>query len=307
MKKFIALAALLLVGCDRHFATSEVKEIGPNETAFLIALEGDTINNQDKLNSYAALQKAQQGVAVKRITIPHKLIDLCPSAPTHEECHYKDVPTAKLVVVNRSLVTREWTATATKGTSKSNQAISVETNESIDFDLGTIITAHINEADAAKFLYTFGGRTLGEVLDSDVRSVISASLSKSFGTHSLDDCRAHKIDYYVKAEREATEFFADKGVTIDKMALTEGMNYHDQSIQASINKHFAASQERAAASDQAAAANTLMANKEGFLMQQEMKLRGMALENQAEWIKKWNGVAPSTVAGSDTSMMVGLP
>lgn len=298
-EKLIPIVLILLVSaCGRH-AVDEVAEIAPNETAFLIAMDGDTKTNQVKFGSIEALQ--QNKIAAKRVIIPHKLLDLCPSCLWRQNA---DVPTARLIKINRAPVTREWTATD-KGTAKSNQAISVETNESIDFDVGAILTAHIDEEDAAKFLYFYSGRQLADIIDTDIRSFVSQSISSQFGRHSIDEGRREKIQYFDTAKQMTADFFKDRGISIDSLGMTEGMNYHDKRIQDAINKKFEAEQQTLAAKDLAQAAAILAANKDAVLMQQNLELRKIELDNQKAAISKWDGHMPY-VAGSE-GMIFNLP
>jgi hypothetical protein len=287
----MAFMALTLSGCMQP--VDELQEIKPNETAFLVSLEGDTDKNQAKFASIETLAKDK--ISAKRVVIPHKLINICPSCLLPE---YKDVPTARLFKVDRSIVSREWTRSHVTGTSAKDQSISVESNESIDFDLGATLSAHVAEEGTAKFLYFYAGRQLADIIDSDVRNFISSSLSTQFGSHSLNENRLNKVKYFAQAKQEAQDFFKEKGIVIDSFGFTEGMTYHDVRIQDSINKRFAAEQERAASIDLAASASTLMASKDAVLMQQTMKLRELELENTKAAIARWNGALPTNTGGA---------
>lgn len=313
MKKIIksvlsALAiTLILTGCDKPRAVNEVLEINANETAFLITLDGDTLATQKKFDSAAAFNTPDVKIAMKRVVIPHKIIDVCPTCGNGDKVKYKDVPTAKLIKISRAMVSREWTAVATKGTSKTNQAISVESNESIDFDLGAVITAYVKESDAALFLFNFGGKQLEEIIDVDIRNFVSQNLSASFGTHSLDDGRKDKIAYFNKARDDAKDYFSKLGITITAFGSTEGMNYHDESIQRSINKRFEAQQANMAATEMASAASKLTANASAVIMQQNYEIRKQEVENQKAAIAKWNGAGPSTMLSGGTGTMFNIP
>jgi len=87
---------------DRHVV------IGPNETAFVIPLEGDS-TAQGRVQSIDALEKAK--VMAKRIYLPVRKRDL-----GRGPANYEWVPTLKVVKVDRSPVTREWTAEVSTGT-----------------------------------------------------------------------------------------------------------------------------------------------------------------------------------------------
>lgn len=304
----IVLAAVtMLAACSpRVKAVDEVIEVAANETAFLIALDGDTLKNQKKFDSVAALEAPEVKIAMKRVIIPHKVIEVCPQCQEGDERKYKDVATAKLIKINRAMVSREWTAT-TKGTSSKNQAITVESNESIDFDLGAVITAQVTEKDAALFLYTFGGKQLEEVIDQDVRNYLAQSLSASFGTHDLETGRKDKIAYFNIARKDTAEFFAKKGITIVTFGSTEGMNYHDESIQRSINKRFEAQQANMAATEMASAAAKLVANRDAVITQQNYEIRKQEVENQKAAVAKWDGHGPQMMMGGSSNAMFNIP
>jgi len=304
----IVASSIVLGACSKSRALDEVVEIQPNETAFLIALDGDTLKNQKKFDSAAAFDTPEVKISMKRVVIPHKLLDVCPQCSESDDRKYKDIPAARLVKINRAMVSREWTAT-TKGSSTKNQAITVESNESIDFDLGAVITAQVKEKDASLFLYTFGGKQLEDVVDADVRNYLAQSLSASFGTHSLEEGRHDKILYFNAARKDAQDFFAGKGITIVTFGSTEGMTYHDESIQRAINKRFEAQQANMAASEMAAAASKLVANKEAVIVQQNYEIRKQEVENQKAAIAKWDGHGPSTmVSGSNgTGAIFNIP
>ena len=303
----VALASVAIIGCSpRMKAVDEVIEVAANETAFLIALDGDTLKNQKKFDSVAALEAPEVKVAMKRIIIPHKVLEVCPACNEGDERKYKDVATAKLLKIIRAMVSREWTATA-KGTSPKNQAITVESNESIDFDLGAVITAQVTEKDAALFLYTFGGKQLEEVIDQDVRNYMAQSLSSSFGTHSLEEGRHDKIAYFNTARKDAQDFFSKKGITIVTFGSTEGMTYHDESIQRAINKKFEAQQANMAATEMASAAAKLVANKEAVIVQQNYEIRKQEVENQKAAVSKWDGHGPTMMMTSGSNAMFNIP
>lgn len=310
-KTLISIAILgsitLLTGCNpTPVPHDEVFEIGPNQTAFLIALDGDTKSNQKKFDSAKALEENK--IAMKRVIIPHVIIDTCNGVTANcNGTRWIDAPKAKLITINRQLVSREWTATPQKGTSAKNQSITVESNESIDFDLGAVITAQVKEPDAALFLYTYGGKQLEEIIDSDIRNYMAQSLSEDFGTHALEEGRKNKIQYFRNAFKKAQEFFAEKGITILTFGSVEGMTYHDEQIQRSINKTFEAEQANLAASKQAEAAIKLSANKEAVLMQQSYEIRKQEVENQKAAIAKWDGHGPTVMTSSGSGQMFNIP
>jgi len=299
MKKYSSIivagiAAVLLTACTRPHPVDEIKEVGASETAFLVALDGDTLKNQSSLKSVEFLESAK--ISGKRIVIPHKIIDTCKDCFGND--HLMDVPTVKLYTINRAPVARSWTASPGTGTSINNQAFSVESSESIDYDIGATMLAHINEADTAKYLYLYSGVQLEKVIDNQVRTFVSAVVSREMGSHPLDWNRLNKNAVFTTAFKETKEFFSTQGITIDTLGYTEGMNYHDPSIQKAINAKFAADINVEIASKTLEAANKFAQSKDAVQAQQAIENRKRELDNNSAAITKWNGVLPSNMAGA---------
>lgn len=212
------------------------EEIGPNETAFLVPLEGDS-SAQGKFMSVEYLNGAK--VATKRVTIPTRQHDT-----GRLPGDYEWVPTMKLIKVDRTPVTRAWTKSGETGTNPSNQAFCVESKESIDFCAGGVAIATIAEDDAAKYQYNYAGKSLADVMDQDVHGYAGAIISREFGNRKLDDGRNSKADIFKAAFEETKTFFADKGVSLLQFGSSEGMNYTDPKIQAAINSTFVAENDK---------------------------------------------------------------
>ncbi len=145
-----------------------------------------------------------------------------------------------VIKVNRAPVTREWTQATSTGTSAKNQAIMVESVESIDFYLGVNTTALIQEEDASKFLYYFSGKSLDEVMDTVVRGYVQSYLYKEYGARTLEECRADKKKIFTALLDEARTTFKAKGITIENIGGSEGYTYKDPHIQDAINNVFTA-------------------------------------------------------------------
>lgn len=296
--KYLLVGALLstafLAGCTQPKAVDEIKIIGPSDTAFLVALDGDTLKNQNSMKSAEFLESAK--ISAKRVLIPHKIINTCPDCNTGDYSHYLDVPTAQLFTVSRAPVARSWTSSAATGTSAKNEAFSVESNESIDFDIGATIIAHVAEADTAKFLYLHSGSQLETVIDGQVRNYVSSILSREMGSHNIDWDRQNKNAVFTTAFNETKTFFAAQGITIDSLGFTEGMTYHDPAIQKAINAKFAADMNVQIAEKTLEAANQYAQAKDAVKVQQDIENRKRELDLQAAAIAKWDGKLPVTNA-----------
>ena len=225
MLRFTLLAPLFLAGCT----PPEVVEIKPNETAFLIQMDGNS-KTQKAFMSEDYL--AENKVASKRVIIPYIGV-------TGGGFRQK-VLAAKLITVDRTPVTREWTHSGETGTSHANQAISVESRESIEFTVGVVMTASVPEQSAAKFLYNYAGTPLSTIADTNIRGFVQAALSREFGARELDEARKDKAAIFAKVLQETRDNFSAKGISIDNLGYSEGMTYADAAIQKSINETFEA-------------------------------------------------------------------
>jgi hypothetical protein len=234
----LILVALSLGGCGwKPYDTPEYIEIKPNETAFLVPLEGQSNAGQAKFMSIEFLDAAK--VATKRVQIPHRW-----SQTGYFTSDGRWLPTMRVVTVDRTPVNREWVQAHERGTSLSDQAIYVESRESIDFRTGVSASAVITEEDAAMFLYWFNGKTLAQVMDENVRGAVQQVLWREFGSRSLDECRNDKARIMQIALSEISQSFKAKGVTITSLGGAEGLTYADPKIQEAINATFKAQNDR---------------------------------------------------------------
>jgi hypothetical protein len=154
------------------------------------------------------------------------------------------LPTVKLIKVQRSPVTREWTADPNSGTSKKNEAIWIESSDSVAFSLGFTCTAFIAEEDAARFLYWYPSGSLEKVMDAEMRGRIQQVGAEVAARYALDDLRARKQEIMDAVRKDVTTFFAERGITVSTAGMFGGMTYENPEIQKSIDKTFIAQQEK---------------------------------------------------------------
>lgn len=220
---------LFLSGCVGPAKIEPIEEIATNETAFLVPLEGATKSDQQKFMSIEYLETSK--VAAKRITIPIRQRDI-----GRMWWEYEWIPTMKVIKIDRSPVSREWTVETGTCTKTKNEAIELESLDSIGFSIGITITALVSEDNASKFLYYYAGKQLSNIIDENVRSYISSILSREFNSRKIEDCKNDKRKIMEIAQKEVTEYFSKMGITICNLGMVEGMNYTDKEIQDSINK-----------------------------------------------------------------------
>ncbi len=238
----LALGALPLfgTGCIKPFDRPEYVEIDTSETGFLIPLEGETAA-QTRFQSEDYL--VQRKVAAKRVQITHRW-----SQEGRVENDGRWIPTVRLVKVNRSPVTREWTmpqGPTTGGTVARglvDKAIWIESADSVGFSMGFTCTAFIAEEDAAKFLYWYPSGSLASVMDSEARGRIQQVAAEVAAKYPLDLLRAKKQEIADAVKHDVTNFFALRGVTVTTVGMFGGMTYENPAIQKAIDDTFISQQ-----------------------------------------------------------------
>ncbi len=228
----LLLAASTLTGCVRSYDKPEYVEIDTSETGFLIPLEGNTAD-QAKFESVDYLQARK--VATKRVQIVHRWNQEGRLSSTG-----RWFPTVRLVKVNRSPITREWTAEGKHVTG--DKAIWIESADSVGFSMGFTCTAFIDEKDAATFLYWYPSGSLATVMDGEVRGRIQQGAAEVAARYPLDGLRAKKQEIVDAVKLDLTMFFTTRGITITTVGMFGGMTYENPAIQKSIDETFIAQQ-----------------------------------------------------------------
>jgi hypothetical protein len=233
---FLMLAALPLAlgGCVRSYDRPEYAEIDTSETGFLIPLEGDS-GSQAKFQSEEYLRALK--VAAKRVQITHRW---------SQEGRFPNsgqwIPLVRLIKVNRSPVTREWTADAASGTAAKNQAIWIESSDSVGFSMGFTCTAFIPEEEAAKFLYWYPNGSLAHVMDTEVRARMQQIAAEVAARYRLDVLREKKQEISDAVRKDVIEFFVQRGVVVTTVGMFGGMTYENVEIQKAIDSTVIAQQ-----------------------------------------------------------------
>lgn len=301
MKKFIALILILIMsltmftGCVKPYDKPEFVTIEPHQTAFLIPLVGDT-TEQASFESEEMLMQAK--VSTKEIQIPHRWVQ---TRRWHWIGEYRD--TMKLIVVDRSPVTREWSSTKDVGTSTANQAIYAESSESIGFSAGMNCSAQIySEDDAVKFLYCYNNKPLSEIMDTEIRARVESKFVEECASRTLNEILIEK-EAIMNAVREDVEtYFAARGITITVLGMKDGLEYDDASIQKSINDKFSSEMRL----------TTQENENQRIISEAEAKAEANRILSESitpeileqMYYEKWNGVLPEVMTGSDTGIMV---
>lgn len=243
-------------GCLRPIDKPVYVDIGGSETVFIIQKEGD--NKQGAIDSEEYLEKSM--VQTKRIAITYRWVDTGRIDPS---CGYY-IANEQVVIVDRQAETREWTAEQGSGTSDKDQAIWVESSDSVGFSTGINITARIDShADAVKFLWNYAaapvrtipledsykedyevmGSSLENIMDSEVRTKVQEVFSREAAKYDMDELRTVKNEIMDAVKEDVVPFFAERGITITAIGMFGGFTYENPKIQEAIDEVFAAQQD----------------------------------------------------------------
>lgn len=331
-RKLIAmmLAAFVMTGCIGPAKVDVTEEIAPNETAFVIPLEGDSKKNQAQFDSVSYLQSKK--VATKRIYIPQVQLDT-----GRGWWNYKYAPSVKVIKVNRAPVTFVW-----EGIKGQNKGIAVESRDSIGFMVGINISGYVTEADTAKFLYYYPSGSLKKVLGAIVKSKTTEVLSRQFARYDLEGspakynkagriiakasegARQRKGEIVDLASADLKAFFAKTGVTISTFGLIGGLSYDDKDIQEAINDNFKSELEiknkvnDRLAQEEVNKNNIAIATADKVSAQQfalaatarkkqvGLEIEKMLAEAKLVAAKKWDGKLPANIMPEGANMIMDL-
>ncbi|MCC9609486.1 hypothetical protein LOC68_04970 [Blastopirellula sp. JC732] len=326
-----ALLVATSTGC-RPFDAPEFAEIDTSETGFLIPLEGAT-DEQVTFESESYLD--QRKVATKRVQVPHRWVQ---TGRMYFTGDWMD--TVRLIKVDRSPVTREWTADSASGTRNANEAIWIESKDSVGFSVGFNCTAFIEEEDTARFLYMYRSRSLADMMDSEVRARIQAVAAETAARYDLDELRSRKQEMVDDVRTDVIKFFKERGITVTTIGMFGGFTYQNPKIQEAIDETFVAQQKKVvnmalfdaqqkenerielAAEGQANTARTVAQGEADAIRELAEATREAQsdplfvqlkqLEVEKERIEKWNGEYPTYLlqmgaGGESPNMMLELP
>lgn len=304
MMLMMTMSSLTGCGFIKPYDKPELVTIEASQTAFLIPLIGDT-SEQASFESEELL--AQAKVATKEVQIPHRWVKTGRMPGSGE---YRQA--AKLIVVERTPVTREWNSGKEDGTSAKNQAIYAESKESIGFSVGMNISAQIyTEDDAVKFLYSYNNKTLENIMDTEIRARVESKFVEQCAKYPLNDILASKEEIMETVREDVTTYFADKGITITVLGMKDGIEYDDPEIQTAINEKFSSEQKLVTQENN----NAVTISKAEAEAEAKVKLAEAEAEanrkiaasltpelNEKIKYEKWNGVLPE-VTGTNTPII----
>lgn len=278
----IMLFIVFAVFSCRPYQEKIYEEVAHNETAFVIPLEEGTKTNQTSLKSIEYLREKK--VAQKRIYNPTKWHQ-------NGRAYFsgKWIPTLKIIKVDRSPVTREWTEDNDTGTGEKREEIEVESRESIAFRVKITCTSSIPEEEAPEYLYWYKGKDLAEVMDLNVRSFIQDILTSEFGSRDLAACQQERSEVFGIMKSKTIEFFSKRGINIDNLGAAGGFGYVDKTIQTSINEKFQSKMKIESANNEVLAAKKFAEAAESIRKQKELDADIEIRKAEAQMKLKWDG------------------
>lgn len=293
MKKIILPLLLLfpLIGCYTPYPPVVLEDIEPNEEAFLIPTQGDTtkqttagrstgqqVDSSGQVNLQNPSELRKHIVYRKQVQIPHRWQKMgyewlgMPNG--------KWIPSAVLVKVDCSPVTREWTADPMSGTSHANEAVWVMTSDQVEFSTGWTCTARIDGNEAAvNFLSNYRNGSLEKVMDREIRSRIQTTFGLEVTDLPMDKLRLAATPHLKKVIDDVTNFFKARGITVTNLGITGGFVYKNKSVSDKLVEVFNAEQEK-----NVAAAQTSAQQERNKKIQLEAQAKAQALltERKAE-------------------------
>lgn len=305
LKRFLLVASLSVVsmtsltGCFlKPYNKPEFQTIQANQTAFLIPIVGDT-TKQDVFESEKLLSETK--VATKEVQIPKRWVQ---TGRLSFEGEWR--PSARVIVVDRSPVTREWTSDKNSGTSELNQGVTAKTKDGIKLTLNVNATAQIDEALATKFLYFYNTNQLSQIMDTEIKTMVHSRLIEEVSKYTLAEIDVEQI---IKSVREeVTTYFLDRGITITALGFSSDPIYPED-IQKSMNdkiKAINAQEAQAIANKTAedkAKSESLQAKMQQETLQSQMKLK--ELEIKEKLVEKWDGKL-SLITGSNGGQIIDI-
>jgi septum formation inhibitor MinC len=308
----MAAALAALPGCGP--AWKEVaEETNPNEAVFIYSLEGNTLKNQAKIDPtvYSEAKK----VASRRIIIDQRVVA---TGRWWQWWAYEYKPTQRVERVSLTPVTREWTPDAKTGTAEKNQALEVESRNSINYALCANLRCAITKGREERFLTRYSGQSLAEVVDTIVWGYAQARTSYYCGQEHIDDTLGKLGGFSDKVFEDLTTFFEPDGITIENFGFFGGILYDNNDIQEALNQIVTASNDKAIATQEQAAqrkqneillqkvaaerrqALALWNSRQGALLRTQLELMEKDVAAAKAAVGKWDGGTPSLVPdGSD--------
>ena len=257
MRSLVVVGFMLtLVGCGPA-KVEQVEIVDTNEEAFLVPLESDSAGQAHIGQGLSGFEK--QKIETAQVSIGQRVRNL-----GYWFTSYDWVRTQRLVTVDTSPVARDWTQPPDTATSSANQALEVESVESINIALPSTITVMIKRGDGAKVRYFFSGQKLQDIVDGEVHGFFQKEASRKFGLLTLAEFNSEMDSVGIAILAAARDYFSPRGISIESFAWKGGVIYTNPAIQTISDELFIAENDAAVATaEQATAkkANEILVSK----------------------------------------------
>lgn len=270
----LTLMLVTFTGCWRPFEPVNLEIIQPNEEAFLLPFT-ESVDKQQSTHTEEYLRKNL--VHTQQVKIPQQWV---PSGyeVVFPKGQWRDA--AILVRVDKSPVTREWTADSNSGTSTKNEAIWVMTSDQVEFSTGWTCTARIaTRDDAVKFLHNYPNGALTQVMDQEIRAKLQSAFGIEVTDLPMEELRLKATPHIQSVVSGVTSFFAERGITITNLGISGGFVYKDPSIIKMMVEVFNAEQKKAIAMAETSA--QIEKNKT-IQLEADSRAKALLTERQAE-------------------------
>ncbi len=257
-KKLLALPLFIigLVGCagQAHAVTVE-----PNEIAFVVPISDSTTDTV--VNGDVGYWKSHERPNITEIRVEQGWFQ---TGATPGSGYFRDI--VRVIKVNTTAVNRSWNPptldNATCTTTTAGTGFTVEDRESHGLSIGAVVIAHVDNANAALYLSSYGDRPLDDdetsrisVMDTEVRNYIQAQLFLEVGRRDLHAVQDDKGPIFQAVSDATKTWFATKGITIDEVGGLGGLVYDNCNIQNQIDESFSQGEKENQAKAQATIAS----------------------------------------------------
>ena len=331
MRNRISFVFILMIlftsGCRKPFEPVILEPIQPNEAAFIVS--NTDVNEQSTIS---AEYYEKNKVLSQQQKIPQMWVDKGYNTFAWLFGYNGEwINAARLIRVDMSPVTEEWTADPKTGTSDRDEAIWVMTSDQVEFSTGWTCTARISSiTDAAKFLSHNRNGTLAQVMRTEIRGSIQSEFGLSVTDLPMDELKSNATPIIIKVVDTVKKKYAERGITITNLGITGGFVYRNPKIQEKMAEVFTAEQEKSISIAKTVAqeeenkriqleaqakANAILTEKQGEAdaiklvadakayeiekakMDLELYTELKRLELEAKKIEKWSGAFPTYFMG----------
>lgn len=267
----------------------------PNESAFFIPDAGGNKESQAAFGSEQYLRDNK--IPAKRFLVPHAKL---PATGGYFESDYY-VPSGRLIIVDRTPVTREWVDAGDRGTAAAKQGFPCQSKEGLDVTVGIAIGTSVMEENSPRFLYRFGvnppqgdrskpeviftsvyyGKSLSQVMDTTVRNKVQSLVCMQIASHTLDEDNEQAAGIMKAIEADTKAYLTDMGITLDFIGWADTFTFGNK-VQDAIDRRYVAEKDAKIAAAMAPYTQTLQALA--------------AAEATRTMSAKWNGAMPSSVS-----------